>query len=78
MADVVIPSSSSSNTVTYGGLGGGQPVDNNAAFESPCLSTPNFDGSIRVVNEGPIVQPTFENKSPSVYLYPGAVIFPPS
>jgi hypothetical protein len=76
MADVVIPSFSTSNTVTYGGLGGGQPVDNSAAFESPCLSTPAHHDYKGYINEGPILQPTYENKSPSVYLYPGNVIFP--
>lgn len=78
MADVVIPASNSSSTVTYGGLGSGAPVDNTDVFESPCLKTPAHHDYIGVMNEGPIVQPTYENKSPNVFLYPGGVIFPSS
>ncbi len=66
--------------VQIGGLG--PPVGSAFGNQSPtvfvtgAIGTPNYDGTINVVNEGPVLTTNFDNRGINVFTYPGAVIFP--
>jgi hypothetical protein len=66
--------------VQFGGVG--TPVGSGFGAQSTIVAisgavgTPNFDGSIGVYNEGPVLTSNADNKGINVFTFPGAVIFP--